>query len=142
MLTTGIVAGSQDDAARSLAFPYDMACRRRRKQAMLSNQQLLDTIRTSDFRNQLRDFRVPEPSVAANDKEGTCRPARSERGFAAKRCGIGLAFCALGDREQDACDESLAVVRLLEDGDLLAKPGPAMLSVSRPCEAIAKDLDQ
>lgn len=32
-------------------------------------------------------------------------------------------FNALGNGQQDACDESLAVMRLLEDCDLLAKPG-------------------
>jgi len=35
------------------------------------------------------------------------------------------AFCALGNGKEDGSDEGFAVVRLLEDGDLLAKTGSA-----------------
>lgn len=43
-------------------------------------------------------------------------------------------FSALGDREENARNEGLAVVLLLEDGDLLPKTRSAVLS-ARPLEA-------
>lgn len=39
-------------------------------------------------------------------------------------------FDAFGYRQQNACDESLAVMRLLEDGDLFAKTRPEDIGVS------------
>ena len=54
------------------------------------------------------------------------------------------AFCALGNGKEDGSDEGFAVVRLLEDGDLLAKtrsarPMPELIREHkfpglRPCQ--------
>ena len=39
---------------------------------MLADQELLDTISRANFGDQLDNLGVPEPSIAANDEEGTC----------------------------------------------------------------------
>lgn len=72
----------------------------------MSNEQLLYTVCCANLRDQLRHFRVPISSIPANNQE--------------------RALDALRDGEQDAGDESLAVVFLLEDFDLLTKTGPVL----------------
>lgn len=50
---------------------------------------------------------------------------RSTTGLVARSVSDGLlTLGALGDGQQDACNERLAVVGLLEDGDLLSETGP------------------
>lgn len=74
---------------------------RRAQYAILSDQNLLDSICSTNLSNQLNHLWVVESSISSNDKEA--------------------AFCALGYGEEDAGDKSLAVVGLLEDSDLLSK---------------------
>lgn len=69
--------------------------------AILTDQELLDAICCADLSNQLGDLRIPVTSVAANDEE--------------------RALNTLRDRLEDAGDERLRVVRLLENLDLLAE---------------------
>lgn len=62
--------------------------------AILSDQELLDTIGSTNLGNQLDNLWVVVATVAANDEE----------------CAIST----LGYREQNSCDKGLAVVWLLE----------------------------
>ena len=43
--------------------------------------------------------------------------------------GFEGTFYAFGDRQENGGDKGLAVVRLLEDGDLFAKAGTAAIGV-------------
>ena len=95
------MTGSEQDSTSSLSFPNDMAGGRRAQYAILSDENLLDSICSPNLGNQLYHLRVVESSISSNDKEA--------------------AFCALGDREEDAGDESLTVMGLLEDGNFFAK---------------------
>lgn len=74
---------------------------RRAQYAILPDQNLLDSICSTNLSNQLYHLWVVESSVSSNDEEA--------------------ALCALGNREEDTGDESLAVMGLLEDGDFLSK---------------------
>ena len=76
---------------------------------MLSNQELLDAIRSTDLRNQLHDLWVPVSAVTANHQKAT--------------------FDTFRNREEDASDERLAVVRLLENDDLFPQTRAAQSSV-------------
>lgn len=69
MLTAGVVAGSQEDAAGRLALPDDMAGGRGREQAVLADDELLDSVCSTDLGNQLDDLGVPVPAVATNNEE-------------------------------------------------------------------------
>ena len=100
-LTTWIVAGGQEDAAGGFADADDMAGSRCAKNAILSDDQLLDAICSTDLCNQLHNLWVPISSITTNDKEST--------------------FYTFGYGQEDRGNEGLAVVRLLEDGDLLSK---------------------
>lgn len=71
--------------------------------AILTDHQLLDTVRSTDLCNQLHDLGVPISSITANDEES--------------------AIGTFGYGQKDGGDKRLAVVWLLEDGDLLAKSG-------------------
>jgi hypothetical protein len=76
-LTAGVVAGGQEDATRGLALANDVAGGGRRQNAVLADQELPDAVCRTDLGNQLDDLGVPEPSIAANDEEGTFRRALS-----------------------------------------------------------------
>ena len=67
--TAGVVARRQQDASRGLALANDMAGRWRRQDAVLADQQLPDTVGSSDLGDQLDHLGVPEAAVAANDQE-------------------------------------------------------------------------
>jgi hypothetical protein len=95
------MAGCQQDTTSGLADPDDVAGRWCAENALLADQQLLDAVGSTDLSDQLSDLGVPVPAVAANDEGG--------------------AFNALGNGEQDAGNEGLRVVILLEDLDLLAQ---------------------
>lgn len=69
--------------------------------AVLTDQQLLDTVCCTDFGDQLCHLGVPVTAVTTDDEEST----------------LGT----LWDRLEDAGDERLGVVLLLEDLDLLTK---------------------
>ena len=95
------MTGREQDTTRSLALPDDMTRSRCTQYTILPNQQLLHSICSTDFGNQLHDLGVVVASISSNDQEA--------------------ALNAFGNGEEDACDERLAIVKLLEDGDLLSK---------------------
>ena len=101
-LTTWVVAGSEEDAASGFSDANDMACRRSTEDAILTDQELLDTICSTNLCNKLDHFWVPVSAISTNDEERT--------------------FDALGNGEEDGGDERLAVMGLFEDSDLFAKP--------------------
>lgn len=100
---------SQQNASSRLALTDDMASRRGAEDAILADQQLLDTVRSSNLRDKLDDLWIPVATVTANDEEST--------------------LSAFGDGEEDTCDEGLAVVGLLEDGDPLPQATRSRLLV-------------
>lgn len=95
------MAGGEQNTTSGLPDPDDMTGSRRTEDTILTDQQLLDAVGRTDLGNLLCDFRVPVTPVTADDEES--------------------AICALGNRLEDAGDERLGVVLLLEDLDLLAK---------------------
>lgn len=103
MHTAGVVAGGEQDTTSGLADTDDIARSRSAQNAILTDDELLDAVRRADLGNQLRDLGVPVSAITADDESA--------------------ALDALGDREEDGGDESLAVVGLLEDLDLLTKAG-------------------
>lgn len=100
--TSGIVAGSKKDSAGSVAFPDDVTCGRCAEDAVLSDQEFLYPVRRADLRNELRNFWVVEAAISSNYEEASVHTLRYGK--------------------KDTSDEGLAVVRLLEDFDLFAKP--------------------
>ena len=100
-LTARIMARGQEDSARGLTHADHMARGRRAENAALADDELADAIGSTNLCNQLRDLWVPVAAVAANDQRAV--------------------LDALGNGQQDAGDEGLAVVRLLEDLDFLAQ---------------------
>ena len=78
-----------------------MAGSRSTEDTVLTDQQLLDAVCGTDLGDLLGDLGVPETTVTTNDEEST----------------LG----ALRNRLEDAGDERLGVVLLLEDLDLLTK---------------------
>lgn len=101
--TTRVVTGRQEDTTGGLALADEVAGSRGGEDAILADQQLLDTISGTDFGNLLNDLGVVVAAIATDDEES--------------------ALSTLGDREDDASDEGLGVVGLLEDLDLLTKTG-------------------
>ena len=69
MCTARVVTGSEQDSASSLSFPDDMAGGRRAQYAILSNQNLLDSICSTNLSNQLYHFWVIKSSIPSNDEE-------------------------------------------------------------------------
>jgi len=68
---------------------------------VLTDQELLDAVGGTNLCDHLGDLWVPVSAISTDDEEGV--------------------LDALRDREQDAGDESLRVVLLLENLDLLAE---------------------
>ena len=95
---------SQQDPPSRLSLTNDMASCRGAQDAILSDQQLLDAVCSSNASNELDGFGVVESAITTDNKE----------------CVLG----ALRDREQDAGHEGLGVVLLLESGDLLPETRP------------------
>lgn len=95
------MTGGEEDATGSLSYPDDMAGSRSTEDTVLTDQQLLDAVCGTDLGDLLGDLGVPETTVTTNDEEST----------------LG----ALRNRLEDAGDERLGVVLLLEDLDLLTK---------------------
>jgi hypothetical protein len=79
--------------------------------AILANDELLDTVCGTNLCNGLGDLGVPVTAVTTNDE--------------------GRVLDTLGDGEEDAGDERLRVVLLLEDLDLLTKTGAGSKSAHR-----------
>lgn len=101
--TTRVVAGGEQDTAGSVADTNDIAGSGSAENAILADNELLDAVRSSDLSDQLNDLRVPVSAITTNDE--------------------GAALNAFGDGKEDGSHESLAVVGLLEDLDLLTKTG-------------------
>ena len=100
-LTTRVVTGCEEDATGCLPNTDDMAGSRSTENAILADEQLLDTICSPNLCNKLDDLWVPVSAVTTNDKEGTLYTFR--------------------DGQENGGDEGFAVMILLEDGDLFAK---------------------
>lgn len=125
------MASREQDATGSLALADDMAGGRRGEDAVLAYQELFDAVCSADVCNQLNDLGVPIPAVASDDEEciwpsGESPLAGWAQGGRGEDIPGELTLGALGNGQQDARDEALAVVWLLEDGDLLPEPGSVM----------------
>lgn len=95
------MTGSEQDSTSSLSFSDDMAGGRRAQYAILPDQNLLDSICSTNLSNQLYHLWVVESSISSNDEEAV--------------------LCALRNGKEDTGDKSLAIVGLLEDSNLLPK---------------------
>ena len=95
------MTGCEQYTPRSLSLPDDVTGSRCAQYTILPNQKLLDPVCSTDLGDQLHHFRVVVSSISSYNKEAS--------------------FCTFRNGEEDAGDKRLAVVRLLEDGDLLSK---------------------
>ena len=95
------MTGSQEDTTGSLTLADEVASSGGTEDAVLADQQLLDTIGSTDLSDLLDDLSVVVTTITTNDEESS--------------------LSTLGDGEDDAGDEGLGVVGLLEDLDLLTK---------------------
>lgn len=98
--TARVVARCKKYAAGSFSLSNDVTGSWRAEDSVLADEKLLHSVCSANLGDQLHDLRVVESSISTNDEETT--------------------FCAFRDRKEDAGDEGLAVVGLLEDGDFLA----------------------
>lgn len=71
-LTTGVVAGRQEDTTSGLALSDDVAGSRGGQDAILADQELLDAICGTNLCTELDDLGVPESAVTTDDKERAC----------------------------------------------------------------------
>ena len=69
VLTAGVVAGRQEDTSRGLSLSDDMASCRRGENAVLADQELLDSVGSTNLGNDLDDLWVPEAAITTNNKE-------------------------------------------------------------------------
>ena len=95
------MTGCEEDAASGLSYTNDMTGGGGAKNAIVTDQKLLNSIRGSDLCDELHNFRVPVSAITTNNQERV--------------------FNSFGNGEEDGGDEGLAVVILLENLDLLAK---------------------
>jgi hypothetical protein len=95
------VAGRQQDTTGSFPYPNDVAGCGCAEDAILTDQQLLDTVGGTNLGDQLSDLWVPVTPVTANDEN--------------------RAVNTLRDGLENAGDEGFRVVVLLEDPDLLTQ---------------------
>ena len=63
------MAGCQEDATSGFPYPDNVTSGRRAHDAILTDQELLDAIGSTDLGNGLGDLRVPVPSITANHEE-------------------------------------------------------------------------
>lgn len=70
VLTTRVVAGSQEDTASGLPLADDMTGSGSGQNAILADEQLLDTIGGTDLCDQLDDLGVPVPAITTDNQEG------------------------------------------------------------------------
>lgn len=78
-----------------------MASCRSTQDTILTDEELLDTVCSANFCDQLYNLRVPVSSITTNNQE--------------------TALDAFGNGQQNAGDEGFAVVLLLKDDDLLSQ---------------------
>ena len=74
---------------------------------VLADQKLLHTVGSSNLGNQLHNLWVPVPAITTNNQEAI--------------------FDTFWNRQKNARDERLAVMRLLENDDLLPQAGAVQL---------------
>lgn len=86
-LTTGVVAGSQEDTTCRLAYPDDVAGGGCAHDTILADEELLDAIGSAHLGNGLGDLGVPVTAITTNDEE----------------CALNT----LGDRLEDAGNKRL-----------------------------------
>lgn len=108
VLTTGVVAGSQQNATGGLPYTDKITGSGGAQDAVLADKELLDAISGTDLSDLLDGLRVIVTAVATNDEEGVLGTFR--------------------DGEEDAGDKGFGVVGLLEDLDLLTKTGAIEVS--------------
>jgi hypothetical protein len=101
VLTTWVVACGEEDTASRLSNSDNMAGSRRTQDSILTDEQFLDTVCSTNLCNQLDHLWIPISSVTTNDKK--------------------RALYAFRNGKENGGNEGLAVVRLLENSDLLAK---------------------
>ena len=78
-----------------------MTCRRCTQDAILSDEELLDSICSTDFGYQLHYLRVVVSSISTDDEKAV--------------------FCTFGYREKDTGHKRLAIMGLLKDGHLFSE---------------------
>lgn len=69
LLTTRIVAGSQENTPSSLPLADDMAGSWCGQDTVLADEELLDAVSGTNLGNQLDDLGVPEATITTNDEE-------------------------------------------------------------------------
>lgn len=75
--TARVVAGSEEDAAGCFAFTDDMACGRSAEDAILTDEEFLDAIGSSNLCNLLNYLRIVVSPISTNDKKGTINAFRN-----------------------------------------------------------------
>ena len=68
-LTSWIVTGGQEDTTSSFSDADNVTGSGSAENAILTDDQLLDAICSTNLCNQLADLRVPKSSITTNDKE-------------------------------------------------------------------------
>lgn len=106
--TTRVMTSGQQNTTSSLPLSNDVRSSRRAQDAIVSDNELLDPIRSSNLRNDLCDLWVPKSAITANNQ-----------------C---TSLDAFRDREERCCYKGLGVVGLLKDLDLLSETGTTLLS--------------
>lgn len=92
---------SKKDTTSCLALADDVRGSWSRKDTVLADEKLLDTVCGTNLGNQLNDLWVPVASITTDDQEGVLN--------------------TFWNREEDGGNERLGVVLLLEHNDLLTK---------------------
>jgi hypothetical protein len=95
------VTGGQQDTTSGLTNADQVACSGGAENAILADQQLLNTVGSADLGDLGDHLRVVVATITTNDD--------------------GCILGAFGNGEEDAGNEGLGIVGLLEDLDLLAK---------------------
>lgn len=100
-LTTGVVGGSQQDSSSRTSLADDVRSSRSRQDSVLTNEDLLHSVRGCNLGDNLDSLGVVVTSVSTNNEEST--------------------LSSLRDRLEKGGDEGLGVVRRLERFDLLTE---------------------
>lgn len=110
ILTTRVVAGGQQNTTSGLPHTDQVAGRGGTQDAILTHDELLDTIGGTDLRNLLDNLGVVVAAITGNDK--------------------GSTLSTLRNRQEDTGDEGLGIAGLLEDLDLLTEAGAIQETLS------------
>ena len=99
--TSRVVASSEQNTTGSPSFTNNMTGSRGTQDTVLTDQQLLDTISSTNLSNQLHNLGIVVSSISSNDQE--------------------TPLSALWNGKEDAGNERLAIVRLLKNFDFFPK---------------------